>query len=167
MAIMHNYEVGDLKDTKHLMFATDKSSSVASIGIALNQKVKKMLSQRDEKTKEDFDDQFMNVIVVFKSNLNKAYSYPCPLGEFDALLTSDSLGVAVGNLRSSLNGNPAVKSDIDLSDSTRYLNLDKLRDSGEDLFLNKTLLHSTAGFMPKPAMPLPKINISVSQMYSF
>jgi hypothetical protein len=167
MAIMHNYEVGDLKDTNYLMFATAKSSSVASVGIALDRKVREVLSKRDESSKEMFDDYFVDVIVVFKSNTNKAYSYPCTLGEFDELVKADSLGTAVGAMRTSMSGNPATKSDIDLTNSVRYLNLDKLRDSGEDLFLNKTLLNSTAGFMAKPVKPLPRINISVSPMYNF
>lgn len=164
---MYNYDVGDMKDTKYLMFSTNKSSSVSSIGIALNPKVKDVLSKIDDSTRKSFEDYIVDIIVVFKSNLKKAYSYPCPLLEFDQLAKSNSLGEQVGKIRKSLAGNPAVKDDIDLSDQYKNLSLDKLRESGEDFFLNKTLLKNTPGFMPKPTKPLPRINISVSPMYCF
>lgn len=164
---MYNYDVGDMKDTKYLMFGTDKSSSVSSIGIAINPKVKEVLSKIDDSTRKSFEDYIVDIIVVFKSNLKKAYSYPCPLWEFDQLAKSNSLGEQVGKIRKSLTGNPAVKEDIDLSDNYKNLNLDRLRETGEDFFLNKTLLKNTAGYMPKPMMPLPRINISVSPIYSF
>lgn len=169
MAKQHVFKVGDLKGFDYLIFRTQKSSNVDSIGIKLTMKIKDIISKRDSTNREHYGGYFLDVYVTYKSDLNKTYSYPLTLRELDDIFMSKSLGQAIIKIKNDTAGNSAVGVINDYpNENGKYVSIDSIRETGDDIYINKSILSSTPGYMAKAIKPLSfAIKVSANPIYSF